>query len=80
MHAFSARKSILSRAILKWAAHNGMNMALSDPGKPWQDGAEERFNGEFRDERLGFEWFRTRPEGEVVIKPWRRHYNAIRPH
>ncbi|CAG9262811.1 hypothetical protein BCEP4_2700001 [Burkholderia cepacia] len=42
----------VSRAILKWAAQNGMDLALSDPGKPWQNGADESFNGKFRDECL----------------------------
>ncbi|VWD65411.1 transposase B [Burkholderia contaminans] len=70
----------VSRAILKWAAQNGMDMALSDPGKPWQNGADESFNGKFRDECLSLEWFRTRTEAKVVIDQWRRHYNAVRPH
>ena len=70
----------VSRAILKWAAENSMEMALSDPGKPWQNGADESFNGKFRDECLSLEWFRPRVEAKVVIEQWRRHYNAIRPH
>jgi len=70
----------VSRAILKWAAQNSMEMALNDPGKPWQNGADESFNGKFRDECLSLEWFRTRTEAKVVIEQWRRHYNAIRPH
>ncbi len=69
----------VSRAILKWAARYGMDMALSDPGKPWQNGADESFNGRFRDECLSLEWFRTRTEAKVVIEQWRRHYNTIRP-
>ncbi len=70
----------VSNALLKWAAQNGMDMALSDPGKPWQNGADESFNGKFRDECLSLEWFRTRTEAKVVIEQWRRHYNAVRPH
>jgi len=70
----------VSRAILKWAAQNGMEMALSDPGKPWQNGADESFNGKFRDECLSLEWFRNRVEAKVVIEQWRRHYNDVRPH
>ncbi len=62
----------VSRAILKWAARNGMEMALSDPGKPWQNGTDESFNGKFRDECLSLEWFRTRLEAKVVIEQWRR--------
>lgn len=61
----------VSHAILKWAAENGLEMALSDPGKPWQNGADESFNGKFRDECLSLEWFRTRLEAKVVIEQWR---------
>jgi putative transposase len=30
-------------------------MALIDPGKPWQNGTAESFNGKFRDECLSME-------------------------
>lgn len=63
----------VSRAILEWAAQNGRDMALSDPGKPWQNGADESVNGKFRDECLSLEWFRTRTEMKVVIEQWWRH-------
>jgi hypothetical protein len=53
---------------------------LIDPGKPWQNGATESFNGKFRDECLSLEWFRSRTEAKVVIEAWRRHYNDVRPH
>jgi putative transposase len=53
---------------------------LIDPGKPWQNGADESFNGRFRDECLPVEWFRGRREAKVIIETWRRHYNAARPH
>ena len=57
-----------------------METALIDPGKLWQNGADESFNGNFRDECLSVEWFRSRAEGIVVIEAWRAHYNEIRPH
>ena len=53
---------------------------MIDPGKPWQNGATESFNGKFRDECLSLEWFRSRAEAKVVIETWRRHYNEVRPH
>jgi hypothetical protein len=53
---------------------------LNDPGKPWQNGADENFNGKFRDECLSVEWFRSRREAKVVIESWRQHYNEVRPH
>ena len=39
----------VSNAILKWIVAEGIGSALSDPGKPWQNGADESFNGKFRD-------------------------------
>ena len=53
---------------------------LNDPGKPWQNGADESFNGKFRDECLSVEWFRSRREAVAVIETWRQHYNEVRPH
>ena len=70
----------VSRAILEWISQSGIATALSDPGKPWQNGADESFNGKFRDECLSIEWFRSRREAAVIIEAWRRHYNAVRPH
>ncbi|MEA2634774.1 MAG: putative transposase [Chloroflexota bacterium] len=70
----------VSRALLKWIVDQGIETALIDPGKPWQNGAAESFNGKFRDECLSLEWFRSRAEAKVVIEAWRRHYNEVRPH
>lgn len=70
----------VSRAILDWIVTSGINTAVSDPGKPWQNGSDESFNGELRDECLSMEWFRSREEAKVIIETWRRHYNAVRPH
>ena len=61
----------VSRALLRWALKNELGMALIDPGKPWQNGTAESFNGKFRDECLSMEWFRVRQEAKVVIESWR---------
>lgn len=71
---------LVSQAILTWLGEAGINTALIDSGKPWQNGTSESFNGTFRDECLSPEWFRSRAEAAVVIEAWRRHYNAERPH
>lgn len=70
----------VSKALLRWAARESLNLALIEPGKPWQNGLNESFNGKFRDECLSMEWFRCRDEARVVIEEWRRHYNSVRPH
>ena len=70
----------VSKALLTWAVDNRLDMALIEPGKPWQNGTAESFNGKFRDECLSMEWFRSRQEAKVVIEIWRKHYNEVRPH
>jgi putative transposase len=70
----------VSKAILKWLSTANIDTALSDPGKPWQNGSNESFNGKLRDECLSMEWFRNRIDAKIVIEGWRRHYNEVRPH
>jgi putative transposase len=70
----------VSKAILEWLETAGVQTALIDPGKPWQNGTDESFNGRLRDECLSTEWFRSRREAIVIIEAWREHYNAVRPH
>lgn len=70
----------VSTAVLRWLARENIDTAHSDPGKPWQNGTDESFNGKFRDECLSLEWFRSRPEAVATIETWRKHYNAVRPH
>lgn len=70
----------VATALLRWATECGMQTALIDPGKPWQNGTTESFNGRFRDECLSLEWFRNRVEAKVVIQDWVAHYNEVRPH
>jgi putative transposase len=70
----------VSRHILQWIVDSKIEVALIEPGKPWQNGADESFNGKLRDECLSLEWFRSRLEARVIIEQWRRHYNEVRPH
>jgi len=70
----------VATAILRWLAAAGIETAFIDPGKPWQNGTDESFNGKFRNECLTIEWFRNRLEAQVGIERWRRHYNEERPH
>jgi putative transposase len=70
----------VSTAILKWVEQEKIETVYIAPGKPWQNGTDESFNGRFRDECLSMEWFRTRSEAAAIIETWRQHYNAVRPH
>lgn len=70
----------VAAAVLRWVDGEGIETAHIAPGKPWQNGSNESFNGRFRDECLNMEWFRTRAEAAILIEAWRQHYNEVRPH
>ena len=70
----------VSRAVLRWLLQAHIDTACIDPGKPWQNGSNESFNGKLRDECLSMEWFRNRIDAKIVIEQFRHQYNEIRPH
>jgi putative transposase len=70
----------VSRAVLRWLMQTNINTAHIDPGKPWQNGSNESFNGKFRDECLSMQWFKNRTDAKMLIENFRREYNEIRPH
>src|SRR5690606_37782778 len=40
----------VSTQLLQWAVDEKLETVLIEPGKPWQNGINESFNGKFRDE------------------------------
>ena len=70
----------VSTALLAWATESGLTNMLIEPGKPWQNGTNESFNGKFRDECLAMHWFKNRRHAKVLIEQWGKHYNSVRPH
>ena len=70
----------VSRAVLQWLSATKIETALIDPGKPWQNGANESFNGKFRDECLGMQWFKNRIDAKILIEDWRQEFNSEGPH
>ena len=70
----------IATALLRWLQTAEIDTAFIDPGKPWQNGTDESFNGTFRNECLSLEWFRNRMEAKIGIERWRRHDNEERPH
>ena len=59
---------------------HGIEARHIDPGSPWQNGKNERFNGTLRDECLNQETFHHRDHARAVVKLFKRHYNEDRPH
>jgi putative transposase len=72
--------AFVARAIPRWLQAAQIETAYIDPGKPWQNGTDESFNGKLRDQHLSLQWFRNRTDAKVSIEAWRRHYNEVRPH
>ena len=70
----------VATAILRWLRDAAIETAFIAPGKPWQNGTDESFNGKFRDQHLSLQWFRNRADAKVSIEQWRCHYNELRPH
>ena len=50
----------------------GIKTALMNPGKPWQNGACESFNGKFRNKCLSLDVQLARAEAKAVIETWQR--------
>ena len=68
------------RSLDQWAQANGVNLVLTQPGKPTQNAYVESFNGKFRDECLNENWFVSLEHARAVIATWRQDYNEVRPH
>src|SRR5262249_37741591 len=67
-------------AVQSWLAQSGVQTLYIEPGKPWQNGKEGRFNGTVRDECLNLHVFSSLTEACVRLSAFRRHYNTERPH
>lgn len=66
--------------VQEWLSARAVETVYIEPGKPWQNGKCESFNGKLRDECLSQEWFSSLREARVVIEQWRKFYNTERPH
>ena len=67
-------------AVQVWLAQRQIGTLYIDPGCPWQNGKEERFNGTVRDECLNMHVFTSASEASVRLSAFRHHYNEERPH
>lgn len=69
-----------SNTMLQWMEERKINWQYIQPGKPYQNGSIESFNGKLRDECLNENWFLNIKEAQVRIEKWRQEYNDCRPH
>jgi putative transposase len=67
-------------AVQTWLSKRQIQTLYIDPGSPWQNGKDERFNGTVREECLNRELFASVREARVRLEAFRQHYNQQRPH
>jgi len=67
-------------ALRSWLAEHAIEPLYIDPGCPWQNGKDERFNGTVCDECLNMQLFGSLVEARIRLEAFRQHYNSERPH
>lgn len=70
----------VARSIQGWLADQDIVPLYIDPGCPWQNGKDERFNGTVRDECLNMHVFSSLIEAQIRLEAFRQYYNSERPH
>jgi putative transposase len=70
----------IARALMRMLDVHGVQARHIEPGSPWQNGYNERFNGSLRDECLNLETFHTAAQACVIARSYKRYYNQARPH
>jgi putative transposase len=70
----------IAKHLMRMLAGSGVAARHIEPGSPWQNGKNERFNGTLRDECLNLETFHNRDHARALIKLFGRRYNERRPH
>jgi hypothetical protein len=69
-----------AHAVRGWLGRIVVKTLYIEPGSPWENGYNERFNGTLRREVLNAEWFTSIKQAQVVIETWLKQYNHIRSH
>jgi putative transposase len=70
----------VAQAIQQWLGDHHIQTAYIEPGKPWQNGINENFNGRLQDECLNLELFYGLADARWTIEAYRRYFNEQRLH
>ena len=66
--------------VLQWCSVEKIDWQYIEPGKPYQNGSIESFNGKIRDECLNENWFLNLSDARRIVGKWVNEYNNCRPH
>ncbi len=69
-----------SSVVLKWSSDQEIDWQYIEPGKPYQNGNIESFNGKLRDECLNENWLLNLSDARRIVGKWAHEYNTYRPH
>jgi putative transposase len=69
----------VSQALDVWACQHAIELDVTTPGKPTENGHIESFTGKFRDECLSQHWFISLADARAIIEQWRIDDNTVRP-
>ena len=75
-----SRVEFIANFLMRVFAVHGVEARHIEPGSPWQNAFNERFNGSLRDECLNTETFHNRDHARALIRLYARGYNERRPH
>jgi len=70
----------IAEAVQAWLKEQGVQTAYIEPGKPWQNGINENFNGQLRNACLNAEVFVSLADARWSVENYRRYFNTERPH
>jgi putative transposase len=70
----------IAKHLMRVLRIQGVQARHIEPGSPWQNGRNERFNGSLRDECLNLHTFHNRDHARALVKLYGREYNQRRPH
>ena len=70
----------IAKFLMRFCAIHRVEARHIDPGSPWQNGIDERFNGTLRRECLESETFHNRDHARAIVRLYGREYNHRRPH
>lgn len=71
---------LIAKNLSYWLKEQEVTSRFIEPGSPWQNGRNERFNGTLRDEFLNKEVFQHVDHARALVRLYVRKYNSERPH